>query len=143
MPDMIIDIEARKTRFNNSDTGRFEYEVTEGTREAVLDATSQGAEQAASYYAGSGLGWAIAFTGGLDAIIASGQWAEAAEFGIPAHPIFPHGRYPLENREEGFGPIFPPGRGVFHPGTPEVAMVRSAGDEIADEFGDILRVHLP
>lgn len=143
-----IEISGRKTRFNNADTGRFEWEVTAGTEAAVKEASEIGARSAAEIYGGSGLGWHLIFRGD-DGIHCGGQWAEAAEFGIPGH-IIDTDKYSLYNADEGFPSVINPRTGkpirvqrVNHPGTPEVAMVRSAGDEVAAMFDQILVDNLP
>jgi hypothetical protein len=126
-----------------NELGQFTSEVERGCSAAAFNASQRGAALARAIYGGSGYGWSISFDASSSGFGASGQWAEAAEFGIPAHPISPHGNYPLVNEEEGFGPIMPPGRGVMHSGTDDLHMIEQAGEQIAAEFADILDVHLP
>lgn len=127
--------------------GQFTSEVERACDGAAQTAAVQGASEAEAIYGGR-YQWRINFHadggGGEWNIVASGQWAEAAEFGIPPHPITPHDPTThLYNPTEDFGPIYPAGAGVMHSGTDELRMVETAGDIVAHEFEGLLVSYLP
>jgi hypothetical protein len=134
-------------RYQDRDNGKFAGMVEAATHAAAYNAARQGAADARGIYAGSGLGWDLEFSatggGGSWEIACMGQWAEAQEFGIPGHPISPHDPMNVLYKRGEFGPIFPRGRGVEHPGVSEVRAIETAGDTIAHEFEGILVSYLP
>lgn len=130
--------------------GRFTSEVERGCEAAAERGSQMGRDIAAEIFDGAGVfQGAVFFTAGDNDFAAEGQWAEAAEFGIPPHSISTD-KYSLYNPEEGFPSVINQRTGkpmqvqhVNHPGTPEIAMIRSAGDEVAAAFEGILDVYLP
>lgn len=143
-----VDINPQTTRGRDTETGRFIAEVTAGAARAVQEAAQEGVQIARGIYAQSGYRWTLSFhvdgLGETAQIVAQGEWAEAAEFGIPAHFIAPHDpETHLYNEEDGFGPIWPAGAGVTHTGTQAMHMIQTAGTDVAQTFDQILIKNLP
>lgn len=129
--------------------GRFTSEVNRATSAAASNAARKGAAIARGIYAATGLGWDVDYSesggGGVSYIDGTGQWVEAAEYGIPPHVISTE-KWSLYNPEEDF-PRNPrrqlqevewkPNKAVPH------HIVERAGDQIAAEFEAILVSFLP
>jgi len=136
-------------RRERNELGQFQGSVEAGIAAANEQIANDIEDLANSFYMGTGLGWAVRYQavggGSHWEVHAEGQWAEAAEFGIPAHIIAPHGKWPLKNKEEGFGPILPPGRAVrWKPdrATPHHILER-AGDSVSTFARGIVVSYLP
>lgn len=149
MGNVTVRLEA--ARFQSRDNGQFSAMVERATDQAAYSAARQGAAQARAILGGK---WKGACTidaeggGGHWEIVASGPWAEAAEFGIPGHPIDTD-KYSLY-KEGVFPTIINPRTGkpirvqhVDHPGVLENRMIETAGDIVANEFEGILVSYLP
>lgn len=148
-----VEIHLQRSMELERDDEGFVEQVEQGSNMAAYNAARRGASLANALYGASGLGWHIdIFASGGQGdwdITARGQWAEAAEFGIPDHSISTE-KWSLYNEDYPFPSVIDERfdrpaqiQHVNHPGVMEVGMIGHAGDEIADSFEGILVSHLP
>jgi hypothetical protein len=130
--------------------GQFTSEVTHGIEAANEEIAHQVEDLAMTMFLGTGLRWETSYHavgGGTHwEIHGEGQWVDATEFGIPAHPISPNDPSGvLVNRPEGFGPILPPGRGVNWRPTKAIPhhILERAGDSASALALGIVIAHMP